>query len=616
LRDVSRLTVNLCLLILIVAPIYLSLNKVTLIDERLTHDVNQIFSLSPQDWIDYAQIAWRYYQPGVGVNPTTGLHYATKDWHRFTDWDLGSYILAIIDAEKLGILPADGEWGADYRINKILNFLETRPLSSDGLPYLVYDADTGDLPPEIVPQETNVYDSGRLLIALHHLKEYKPDLASIVDWIVLNRYNYTKLVENFPTNPTPETYYIANGFKYFGFSNSQIEEALNSTQKMMEGEQIEIYGVTLPNVKLISEQILHGMFELNPDSIFRDIAYRTYRVQEKRWENTGKLTAFTEGAYDTHPYYIYEYVILPPETWVVMSYGVGELDIDPVVYVKAALGFHALYGTGYTDTLVQNLVPQLATDQGFYEGVDESGRVIKVLTDKTNGMIINAARYASENQIDLSDFPIPFIDSGIVNNTLIVIGESKPHGPCDAAHTIDTLGGMLVTSKLGLEASYGQLKSAMDGWLINYDRATGETEILDAVSNLIIIGSPGVNLVAYHYNNTRIIDGRVLPYVIFCRDYSLGQNYLQVQVNGRKYYMEFEDDRLIADYATIQLFRDEYGRYVMLVYGLGAEGTRIASEILKNYDQYNLQGKAVVIKYYDSDRDNRLDTVAIVETLS
>lgn len=616
-RKIGRLAMNLCLLTLIVTSIFVSLNNVTVIDKQLTHDVNasQIFSLSSQNWTDYAQTAWKYYQPGVGVNSITGLHYANKDWHRFTDWDLGSYILAIIDAEKLGILSTNGEWGAEYRINKILDFLQTRPLTSDSLPYLVYDADNGGLPPEITPQETNVYDSGRLLIALYILKEHNPNLAFTVDGIILDRCNYTKLAEVFPTSPTPETYYIAKGFKYFGFSSSRIQEALNSTRRMMEGDQIELYGVTLPDVKLISEQILHGMFELNPDPIFRDLAYRTYLVQEKRWENTGKFTAFTEGAYDTYPYYIYEYIILPPKTWVVMAQGVGELSLTPVIYIKAAISFHALWKTEYTETLIQDLMLQLVTDQGFCEGVDESGKVIQALTDKTNSMIINAAGYVLKNPASLSEFPAPFIYSSAVNNTLVVIGESKPHGPCDAAHTIDTLGGMLITSRLGLEANNGQLKSAIDGWLINYNQTTGETEILDRASNLIIIGSPGVNLVAYHYNNTKTTEERVLPEVVFCRNYSLGQNYLQVQTSQKTYYMEFEDGKLTADYATIQIFKDWYGRYVMLAYGLGAEGTRIASEVLRNYEQYDLQGKAVVLKYYDSNHDGRLDALSIVEVV-
>ena len=617
LRMVSALALNICLLSLIVAPTYVSLNKVAIVDSRLERatDRGQTTLFFTTSWLDYARAAWRYFQPGVGVNPSTGLHYANKDWHRLTDWDLGDYLVAIVDAEGLGILNPEGEWGANHRLDKILDFLQTRPLNADGLPYLVYDSDTGGLPPEVTPVATNVYDSGRLFSALHYLAQHRPDLASTIDQIVHNRCNYTKLLDSFPTDATPEMYYIANGFRFFGFNNSRIQSDIDAPRRMMAGEQVEVYGVRLPKTNLISEQILHGMFELNPNPQFREIALKTYLVQEGRWMATGKFTAFTEGGYDAEPYYIYEYVLLPPKSWAIMAYGVGELSLIPVAYFKAALGFHALYHTSYTESMIQSLTDQLITDQGFYEGVDESGRVIHVLTDKTNSLVINAARYALESRLSLSYYPAPFLVSGEVNNTLVVIGESKLHGPCDPAHTIDTLGGMLVGSRIALEADAGQLKSAMDGWIVNYDPLTGATEMKDSASNLIVIGSPGVNLVAYHYNNSASSEGYSYADVLFHRNESSGQNYIRVQTSGNCYSMEFEGDRLLADYAAILIFEDAAGRYVMLAYGLGAEGTRIASEVLKNYDQYALDGRGVVLRYYDSDHDGALDTISIVEVI-
>jgi hypothetical protein len=85
-----------------------------------------------------AKNAWNYFQPGVGVNPATGLHYGSLNWHYSTDWDAGGYIQAVLDAEHLGILSKSGTWGADYRIDKVLAFLETRELDSNNLSYASY----------------------------------------------------------------------------------------------------------------------------------------------------------------------------------------------------------------------------------------------------------------------------------------------------------------------------------------------------------------------------------------------------------------------------------------------------------------------------------------------
>jgi len=369
-----------------------------------THQQNTTDLQSTQEWeeawLNYAKIAWRYFQPGVGVNPTTGLQYANTEWHKFTSWDLAGYILAIINAEELGLLPRDGDWGADYRVGKILRFLQNRPLTEDRLPYLVYDAETGGLPPGVEAQSTNACDEGRLLTALYKLKQHSPDLAQVIDDIV-SRVDYVKLALGVVANHFYD-YYIARGFKFFGFDGYEpIARALQVVQKMAGDEHIEVYGERLPKVEVTSEPMLHGLLELDPQPLFKDYASRVYRVQEKRWEATGKLTAWSEGAYPVYPYYIYECIVSAPPyegTWIIYSKGIGVVNITPVVYVKAAFGFHALYSTNYTKMLVDKLSRVLQASwvlgKGFVEGVDEEGNLIMVWTDKTNSLIINAARYA------------------------------------------------------------------------------------------------------------------------------------------------------------------------------------------------------------------------------
>ena len=51
-------------------------------------------------WQAVAANAWTYFQPGVGVDSTTGLPCSSGPV--FTDWDLGAYIQAVIDAQKIG----------------------------------------------------------------------------------------------------------------------------------------------------------------------------------------------------------------------------------------------------------------------------------------------------------------------------------------------------------------------------------------------------------------------------------------------------------------------------------------------------------------------------------
>ena len=82
-------------------------------------------TLNSTVWLQVAANAWAYFQPGVGVDTYTGLPYAEgADFVGFTDWDLGVYIQAIIDANNTGLIGNAGDWGSNARINTVLTFLK------------------------------------------------------------------------------------------------------------------------------------------------------------------------------------------------------------------------------------------------------------------------------------------------------------------------------------------------------------------------------------------------------------------------------------------------------------------------------------------------------------
>ena len=226
----------------------------------------------------------------------------------------------------------------------------------------------------------------------------------------------------------------------------------------------------------------------------------------------------------------------------------------------------------------------------------------------------------SGREYTLADFPQPFIPiDGSNPNTFIIIPTSNPHGPCGAAHTMDTMGGVLVAYVLGMEGAENgapvNLHTAMDsyGYISVYDYDNAKVSITDTESNLIVIGGPGVNQEAYYYNELKDNDGNPVLPVTYVRDDSGG--YLYVQSTGNQYRIETDGNgRVVADYGVIQIYRDGT-RYVLLVYGLGGEGTRAAAEVLSNFKNWNLNGRAAIIKYFDSDGNGFLDTISIVESV-
>jgi hypothetical protein len=558
-------------------------------------------------WVVLAKNAWKYFQPGKGVNAVTGLHYASLGWPYFTDWDLGLYIQTIIDAEKLGILSGEGAWGANARLDKILTFLETRELNNDGLPFWWYEAGTGHKSGNGSP---DVVDTGKLLVALHNLKLYKSGLADRVDHIVYEKTNYTSMwneIYQMSDSASIYAYYVVTGFASFWpekFS-SVAESILNKT---ISAPKIVTYNVELPSSDILCDPLIYSVFDLEPDARLLNLAKQVYLAHEARYNATGKYVAFSEGntALD-QPSFVYEWVVLSDgRTWVVRDQAFSDVKTSPIIYLKVAVSFLAIYNTGFaqnmTDYLIDSMPPPT---NGYLEGVDENGRIVQTSIDKTNGLIISAARYAVENYLHVSswqkgnliDFPWPFVQGGAAKNVTVVIGETKLHGPVGGAQSTDTIGGMIIMERLARESSNGNIMAALDSWLIEYDSNSGNVSLLSDAMNMITVGSPAINLLSYYFNSLKNQLGGPLIPVQFIYGKEEKQNCLFVPISGSVYKMDFDEQgKLLADYSVIMAFHDQFGHYVIIVYGLGAGGTIGACQVLRDFDQYNLSGSAVIIK--------------------
>ena len=74
----------------------------------------------------------------------------------------------------------------------------------------------------------------------------------------------------------------------------------------------------------------------------------------------------------------------------------------PIMYTKVAIAMNALFGTPYTQTLVNAVLPKVESSYGFREAIRESdGGIIGTTTwpiqDKTQSFALAAARYALSN---------------------------------------------------------------------------------------------------------------------------------------------------------------------------------------------------------------------------
>jgi Protein of unknown function (DUF3131) len=367
-------------------------------------------TIDSNTWKSVAENAWKYFQPEVGVNSNTGLPCAGLGWPYFTDWDLGVYIQAVIDANKTGLIDSDGDWGSSARLDKVLTFLEHRDLNNYSYPFWFYQAEDGQnykAQSDLATGPVDGVDTGRLLVALNNLRDFNTSSKARIASIVA-RSPYAALVNGIKSDSATSSsiyaYYVVSGFASFFPDLSDSPDTILTNMFKTTIPSDNISNILLPKGDITCEPLLHAVFELKSNPKLTDLARSVYLAHEARYNATGKYVAFSEGNSGSDVF-IYEWVVLGDgSTWKVTDIARNELkNFNPIIYTKVAISFLALYNTKYArDTVVylEKSFPEMPF--GYYDGADYtdqlSGRnLVLQAGSNTNGLIIEAARYAIQN---------------------------------------------------------------------------------------------------------------------------------------------------------------------------------------------------------------------------
>jgi hypothetical protein len=373
-------------------------------------------SMDNSTWRAIAQNAWYFFQPGQGIDSTTGLPASSLGWNYFTDWDLAVYIQAVIDAQKIGLIGQDGEWGSHARLEKVVRFLETRELNSTThVPYWFYCSDGNGYLPQ---SNVDIVDTGTLLVALSNLKQFDSSFASRIDNFVYNRASgsmhnnsgnrtdYESVVPNVLSDSLSSnsiyTYYMSSGFA--SFFPQQLQNAPSAVLETIRNSGIvTTYNVSLPKAGILCEPLLYSVFNLRNNSYFDTYLFtlmnQTYSAHEAAYNSTSKYLAYSEGIGPTG--FIWEWVVTPyGETWKIVNSTGSNCNINPVIYTKVSLSFLALYNTPFAHGMSVYL-EKLWSDpsNGYCAGADYNtnlglANVYASVDSNTNGLILSAARYA------------------------------------------------------------------------------------------------------------------------------------------------------------------------------------------------------------------------------
>lgn len=359
----------------------------------------------------HAAVAWRYFENNT--NPETGLANSVNNYPSTTMWETGSYLVAVLSAERLGLIDRNE---AEGRLSAVLTSLQSLRLFEGMLPNKAYHARTLELvnyqnQPVDLGLGWSALDIARMVGALGLVSRNHPALAAEVETLVA-AWSLDQMVEDgelIGMNIAGDTLrrdqegrvgyeqYAAKAMMLFGFDTWRAYEVADNLMiQEVEGQPIPVDTRLHRNVTpafVVSEPYLFDGLEFGFDARSLRFASAIYRAQEARWARTGILTAVSESHIDEPPYFTYSSVWGGGAPWAVMTFSGDRLDSRRTVATKAAFAWDALFGTDYTATLVAEIAELADPERGWPEGFYEGGEVNGSVTANTNALVLAALSF-------------------------------------------------------------------------------------------------------------------------------------------------------------------------------------------------------------------------------
>ena len=330
-----------------------------------------------------ARIAWRYFERNVRAE--TGLADSMEQYPAATLWDAGSYLMALIAAERLGVISVAD---FDTRVTRALDSLSRLPLYDGEAPNKSYNTVTlamndDDQQPSARGIGWSAIDIGRFLVPCNILAWRYPRHTSAVR-SVLSRWRWDRLVrdgvlQGAAIRDGTTVYrqegrlgYEEYGAKPFALAGMDVREAqrIDDFLRFVDVDGVQVATDTrraeergAPDSMASDAYILDGL-EFGFDRSSRELAWRVARAQEARFRKTG------------------------------IPIAVGKDDDTLSLSTQAAIGWHALYGTPYTQRLVERVAPLFDAEKGWYSGLNQStGKPNHAITANTNAIVLESLCY-------------------------------------------------------------------------------------------------------------------------------------------------------------------------------------------------------------------------------
>ena len=368
--------------------------------------------LSKQE-LQMAKTAWKYFENNTQDN---GLVNSVHNYTAATLWDTASYLLALISAYELELIPRND---FEKRSRQVLETLAVLPLFEDKLPNKSYSTLSASMT-TYTNQHTergvgwSAIDIGRIMVPFNVFVWRYPEFTPLVEKVLL-QWQLDALVKDAEligadVDEQGNTLYLQEGrlgyeeyaAKSLQLNGIDLTEALDYSRYF---EYVNIDGVRVGtdlrtpdqfdalNFVVSEPYVLDGL-EFGWDRYSKSLSYRVYQAQEARYNKTGTLTAVSEDNIDQAPYFVYNTVFADGKAWNAVTEKGEDASEFRSLSSKASIGLYALYDTNYTEKLFDRVSDNFSSDNGWYAGIYEvSGKSNKALTANTNAIVLEALRY-------------------------------------------------------------------------------------------------------------------------------------------------------------------------------------------------------------------------------
>jgi hypothetical protein len=367
---------------------------------------------------EMAEYAWRYFK--ANIQPETGLVNSADGFPAVTLWDQGAALAAMVTARELELWTPE-EFATT--MTQTLESLAKLPLYNDELPNKVYNSKTLEPINYGVLDETeevgwSAIDLGRMALWLKivgaRYPEFKAQTEAIWQSWDVSRLTQGGHMYGATVIDGTESYYQegrlgyenygAYGLKLWGL---EVDKALDTVEKT---EFVSLYGVSVPYDKrdyatsqahnyVLSEPYFLDGIETGFQALPQAYSDQILAAQQARFQATGQLTAVTEDNLDRAPYFLYNTLFANGDGWASITDTGENYNELRFISTKAAVGWHSLYNTDYTQLLYQFVLENLQADNGWYGGYYESLLEPNTsVTANNNGVILECLLFQKVGQ--------------------------------------------------------------------------------------------------------------------------------------------------------------------------------------------------------------------------